>query len=165
MTEHQQLGLALPRKLLFVPARREHIALLVLDLRDDDAAECEAVGLLAEDWIGSSLDGSIEAWTALEDGYPIAMWGLTTPDLLGFKACPWMLTGRGVERWKRTLMRESAAFIARVSLLYPYLSNRVDARYSRALRWVRWLGFDINKPEPYGPRGALFCHVEKGHMP
>ena len=36
------------------------------------------------------------------------------------------------------------------------LINYTDARYTKALRWLRWLGFHMHEAVPYGVNGELF---------
>jgi hypothetical protein len=36
------------------------------------------------------------------------------------------------------------------------LENFIDARYEAAVRWAKWLGFDVGAPVPYGPAGMPF---------
>jgi hypothetical protein len=34
--------------------------------------------------------------------------------------------------------------------------NYVDARNVRAVKWFKWLGFEVSEPEPFGLNGELF---------
>lgn len=147
----------------FVPAREHHMPLLASALRPADKAECEALGHTVGEVLADSLAISVEAWTALEDGAPIAMWGLTAPSFLGRVATPWLLTGEGVERHKKVFLRETRWWVhERALLMFPHLLNVVDARYTRALRWLKWLGFTVHEPAPFGVLGRPFCIVELG---
>ena len=44
---------------------------------------------------------------------------------------------------------------------FPYMFNYVDVRHKEAIRWLKWLGFTLNEPTPYGPFGLPF---HKFHM-
>ncbi len=44
---------------------------------------------------------------------------------------------------------------------YPYLENDVDAKYTKCLQWLHWLGFIIEEPRQLGIHNELFCHFYK----
>ena len=49
--------------------------------------------------------------------------------------------------------------VARWLTLFEVLQNVVDARYGAALRWMRWLGFEIGPP--FAMAHGLFRRVSK----
>jgi len=39
---------------------------------------------------------------------------------------------------------------------YSHLENWVDARNTKAINWLRWLGFTVHDPVPFGVAGLPF---------
>lgn len=146
----------------FEPARDAHVAPFLARIRPEDRLECERLGYTAEAMVRRSLDRSVEKWAAVDGAEPIAMWGITAASIAGELGCPWLLTTPGVDRHRRTFLRETRWWVEHRALeMYPRLVNLVDADYAKALRWLRWLGFTIGDPVPVPPNGHLFCRVER----
>lgn len=147
----------------FIPAKIEHVSGLAAVLREADRNECEALGQTPRRVLRNAVQTSIEAWTAVEDEWPIAMWGLSpVGSMLSGVGCAWLLTGQAVDLHRKLFLRETKAWIEdRALQTFPRLVNMVDARHVAALRWLRWLGFVVNDPVPYGRLGMPFCLVEK----
>ena len=143
---------------IYVPATIAHAEAMIGRLRSGDAAEVEAFGLSQRDALLESVNVSLFALAALEDGVPIALFGVAADDMMGSTGRPWMLTTAEVERHKKQFLRDSRHWIENVQVMYPSLENWVDARYERAIRWLRWLGFTIHPAASYGLLGADFHH-------
>lgn len=127
-----------------VPATVEHAQYVGEHLRADDLAEVLQFGAQPVPALIDSITGSVEAWTALDDGTPITCWGVAPwTTLVGGVGCPWLLSTQGVERHKRRFMEESRAGVVKMHALFPKLETLVDARYTRAIRWLEWLGFAV----------------------
>lgn len=109
-------------------------------LRPGDLAECEAMGLAPDDALEASLMASNEAWVALEDGKPVAMWGYGVSGLLA-DAEVWLLTSPGVERHKKLFLQMNQQFIAEIMARFGGAVAYVHAEYGRAVKWLAWLGF------------------------
>jgi hypothetical protein len=58
--------------------------------------------------------------------------------------------------------RETIHLLRRV---YGPLENWVDARNRLAIRWLRWCGFEIEAPAPYGPHELPFCRFSMKEIP
>lgn len=147
-----------------LPATVDHAELLAATMREEDRAEVEAAhGVKPLEALLVSLRTSSEAWTLLRGGEVLAMGGvapvgdtLLTRDVRGQV---WLLSGTGVERNRKAFLRATRELLGKLLEEYPELVNAVDARYDRALRWVKWLGFEVGDPQPLGKEGALFCPV------
>lgn len=138
-----------------VPATIEHAERIVL--RPGDARELKALGITMPEAFMFSTARPIWAETYLIDGEVAAMVGLSARlSLLGDRGEPWLLTGLPVDRHPKTFLRETRAGVARMRAQFPVLANWVHAEYRQAIRWLRWLGFDIGPPQPLPPYGALF---------
>lgn len=78
----------------------------------------------------------------------------------------WALTGNLVNKYPKEFARVTRAIVHGLSRKYPVLQNMVDARYSAALRWVRWLGFKVYPAVPFGVEGLPFHPIilESDHV-
>lgn len=112
-------------------------------MRPGDAEEMRAQGFSPTEALMESLETSTSAWAALEDGLPIAMWGVSAEHVLAPGAVVWCLTGEGVNRNKKAFLRGSRAFVEYLRSTYYDAWNIVDSRYIEAIRWVTWLGFTV----------------------
>lgn len=146
----------------FAPATRAHAEALARTMCREDVEEVLAGG--APSALASlelSLAVSELAVTMLLDGQVAAMFGvqpLEGKTLLGelTRGIVWALTAEVTRRHPRAYMEHSKA-VVKVLLDYcPDLRNLIDARHTRALRWARWMGFELGEPIPFGPQGLLF---------
>lgn len=144
-----------------VPATIEHARAIVL--RPGDARELAALGQTTAEAFAFSTARPIWAETYLIDGEVAAMVGLSVHlSLLGDRGEPWLLTGLPVDRHPKLFLRETRAGVARMREQFPVLANWVHAEYHQAIRWLRWLGFDIGPPRPLPPHGELFSRFAIG---
>lgn len=144
-----------------VPARADHAEQLAPLMRDADVAEIYASGgvspLIA---LLSSLASSEVAYALLFDKEVAAMFGvvpaggtLLTPTDSGVA---WALTGRAVAKHPKAYLRASRSVLPALLKVRPLLFNIVDARYTGALRWAEWLGFDVRDALLLGPYAMPF---------
>jgi len=135
-------------------------------LRPEDRAEVLAL-LGPVDPVEGPADGLLqglasarEAWTARDDaGRIICMAGVSPLSLIGSTGVPWLLGSDLVTVHRRAFMVESRRLVAHWLTLYDELRNVVDARYVVAIRWLRWLGFEIGPP--FAQAHGLFRRVSK----
>lgn len=147
-----------------VPATADHASRLVL--REGDAAELAALGIGQEDGLRAALARAVWAETYLIGGEPAAIVGLGRSALVGGHGVPWLLTGPAVERHRKLFLRESRRQVARMLAEVRPLVNWVHADYRRAVRWLEWLGFELDPPSQlaFGPTGgAPFRRFRLGH--
>lgn len=146
-----------------VEARLEHVPWVAAHIRAADAEECRAAGnadvtVALEDGIRRSA----LAWTSFVDGNPTTIGGVVPYTLLGRQGLPWMLATEDLERVPRHVLREGRRYVEAMRAAYPILINWVDVRNTRAIRWLRSLGFRIHEPEPYGPERLPFHRFTMG---
>lgn len=138
-------------ELSFESATELHAIALAPDLRPEDLAEVLACGRHgALDALVYSVQLSTACWAAVADGEVAAMFGLCPGDEV------WFLTGHGFRRHRRAFIRAAPFVLAELLARSGRLGNWIDARYSAAVRWAKWLGFEVAPAVPYGPTGALF---------
>lgn len=152
-------GLREGEGITLLPATMEHAQRLVL--RDGDAAELAALGISQEDGLRAALARAVWAETYLIDSAPAAIVGLGRSALVGGHGVPWLLTGPAVERHRKIFLRESRRQVARMLAEVRPLVNWVHADYGRAVRWLEWLGFELDPPRPLN--GAPFRRFRLGH--
>jgi len=145
-----------------VNATWEHIEPIASNMREADVIEV---------WLSShrtphqamkeAFEVSVKAWTIMEDGVPIGMFGVSSVSVLGTTGIPWLLGTDGMLKIKRQFVRESAKYLRASHKLYPRLANFVHANNAESLRWLMWLGFDFSGPVKAGPDGAEFYKFER----
>lgn len=144
-----------------VEAMPEHVPLIVRDVRQADVDEMMAAAEITPEfamWKGLAL--STHAWTGFIDQEPVCMFGVSPRSLLSGRGFVWMIGTNGLDRHAREFLLGSRTEVARMRSLYNLLENHVDARNTKAIRWLRWLGFEIGPARRYGPHGALFHYFK-----
>lgn len=140
----------------------EHIA---RHLRDQDLAElmavhgpdldvlrCLRVSVAASQY----CQVAVTAW-----GEPVALFGLAPVSLLTSQACPWMLGTDGMHQFGRELVVLGGRYVQVWGRQYRCLFNFVDTRNTRAIRWLRRMGFEIQPAVPHGAMGLPFHRFER----
>lgn len=121
--------------------------LLNLKLREADTLELQAsLGVTGPLAIAECLIHSERTWVGIDDGDIICVFGLgaVPPDV----GIPWMLGTEGIDKVALTFLKESREIVKLMLDYYPYLTNLVDARHTKAIRWLKWLGFSFDS-EPW----------------
>ena len=149
-------------------ATAEDIVCLGPRLRVADVEEIRAASGLAQlEALRRSFDFSTHVWAVRAvagetpsdrkiAGRTIAMWGVGPLSLVDGRGCPWLLAADAFEACGRDIVRLSRPLLASMRDNYPHLENRVDARHTRAVRWLSWLGFTIDAAAPWGVEGRPF---------
>ena len=107
-----------------------------------------------------SIDMPGEHYTALQDGQPIAMFGVSQDYEDPRVAVPWLLGTDQLTSTSMALLRYSRRYVDEAKERYQQLYNYVDVDNTASVKWLGWLGFDIYVAEPVGPFGALFHYFE-----
>jgi hypothetical protein len=110
-----------------------------------DRLECGAMGCSPKQGLRASFFASSEAWTALVDGRPNAMFGLVVMSAIGGEALPWMLGTDEIYRHPREMIRWGVPILRRWADSSPHLSGLVSADNARAIRLLRKWGFAIGE--------------------
>jgi hypothetical protein len=141
-------------------ATLEHALALARVMRAADKAEARALDLQPLEALLEALDKSEVAFAVSFNGELAALFGVA-PFEPHTQAPPstavvWMLSGEAVDRYPKAFARASRAVMPKLLEHYELLVNVIDARYTRALRWARWLGFDVREARPFGPHAMPF---------
>ena len=135
--------------------RAQPAHLQAMEIRPEDKAEFWAAAMV--DPKDSLMPGLGNAWSCLVDGEPVAVFGVTPPAMLGGAAIPWLVGS--VHLNPRLLLRPAREVLDGWD--FEHLENWVDARNTKAVRWLRWLGFTIHPAGPYGVMGLPFHRFER----
>lgn len=123
---------------------------LIDDLHPDDAAELAAAGATLQHHEGVSYHA------LRNDGRLVALFGLQPHPVLPGAGIPWMLCTRHLEAVPRRRMAAvSVSVVHQWRQQCRLLQNMVHRRNERAMRFVQWLGFTIDR-RPFGPGGEFF---------
>lgn len=139
-----------------VKATFDHIPLLLPHVRQEDIVELAAVGETPESCLKTGLEVSEYAFSVFFNGEIVCIFGVGTASLLGGEGVPWMVGSDRLNRCVPGFLRRSRAAVRILQDRYLLLENWVDARNERAIRWLRWLGFEIHDAAPRGNNGELF---------
>lgn len=135
-------------------------------MRDADVFEVRASGNYEpEQALLASMRYSERSWTLRIDDEIAAMWGIAPHPWSSFLApagIPWLLTSDVVDREWLVFARLCKPVVAEVMKKYHLLENQIHAQHTVALRWARWVGFEVESPRPFGPFNELFCRIHIG---
>ena len=140
-----------------VSTKYEHVHELAANMRPEDIAECWAAQHLEPfEAIRMSCAYTDHPKTGLVDGKVICIWGVGKSTRLSEVGIPWMLTSHLVDSHIVPFLRGSKRALVEMKKEASSFRNMVDARNTRAIIWLNWLGFKIEAPEHYGPDNMLF---------
>ena len=133
------------------------IAVLVRNMRKHDVQEVNAATRMGvRTAVETSVSLSTYAKTGLVNDELVCMWGVCPISLLSSSGSPWMLGTDLIEKKQRIFLRRSKPWIEDIRKDYKQLENHVDERNTLSVKWLKWLGFEMNKAAPYGVNGELF---------
>jgi len=142
------------------PSVASDAVMLSVNLRPDDLAEVLATsGRLPVQVLVEGVRDSTECWTVTLDGHVMCMWGVVESGdtvLAGRSGCAWMLTSPLVETHAKDFWRACKAILPGVLDDWVTLTNWIDVRHEKAIRWATRLGFRLQEPEPFGVQGLPF---------
>jgi len=139
---------------------QEDIDYLCNNLRPEDRKEVIASHGSTKKALQIGLDLSDECWTFLvEDTNEIAgIYGVAKQ--CDTVACVWLLTTPAVKKIWITFLRESKRLTKEMNKKYTILTNSVDAEYTTAIKWLKFLGFTfINKHNNWGKTFLEFVRI------
>ncbi len=102
------------------------------------------------------VEDSFMAWTAVADGQPFLLFGVAAPSSLSTTGVPWALGTDTTNRVGIAVVRQSRHYVKEMKRHFYRLENHTDDRHKVAHRWLRWCGFTIEEPEPWGVMGLPF---------
>lgn len=149
-------------KFQIVKPEEFHIIHIAEKMRLDDQREVWAMAhMTPEEALRASIKSKGEKHTVLADGEPIAMFGVGLPSMMSGRGVPWLLAREGFEKYFKSIGRYSRRYIDYALDVYDSLENYIDIRNTTSIRWLRWLGFNFDQPEVFGPDKRLFMRFWK----
>jgi hypothetical protein len=147
-------------KLWIAEARGTHIPAIAANARQADRDEMEAfAGLSVKEALEVSLANSTRAWTVFVGDEAACMCGVTPMPLRVGR--PWMIGTNVIDKYQLPLLRACRPVVQEMRQGFTLLENFVDARNTRALRWLKWLGFEVDVfAVPAGVSGMPFYRFE-----
>lgn len=127
----------------FVPASRAHVGRLARRMRAIDQLECRAKGRDPAHALRYSLASSQFAVTAMLDGSPHAMFGVTPYSLSDSVGRPWFLGSDEVFRHGRLMLEHGNRVVSLMHGSFRRLENVIATRNARGIRLLRRWGFEI----------------------
>ena len=145
-------------KIKIVKATREHAFLIGSNLRQADIDELKQFDdtnpLKA---VIDSFEGSQICKVVLIDDVPSIILGVGEAEFQGCDyGIPWMLATDRIEKIKRAFVKGSAKELQAFEALHPKLFNYVHCENALAIRWLEWLGFNVDKSRMHGNFGNLY---------
>ena len=121
------------------------------NMRLDDKLETWAsCRMLPLDVVRLSVAGSSLSKVGRVDGKPVVVFGVGSPGLLSAKGVPWMLAIEGFEKYAIAFLRRCRKGVREMAQDYEVLENWVDDRNTTSIKWLKWMGFKMDDPVPYG---------------
>lgn len=129
----------------------EHLEIVASKMRADDVREIWAAGKRTPlSSLKMSYSLSTYRKTIMLDGDPIGLFGVVPKTALGGGGTVWMLGTEGITKISRKFLRGCRVYVPDMLSGFNHLENYVDARNTVSIQWLKWLGFAIMDPEPYG---------------
>lgn len=112
-------------------------------MRDADKRECGAFGHSPAEALTGALRSSLWALTAMFDGEPLAMLGVTPRNMMEGSGVPWMLGTERIYDSGRELVRYVPAILGEMFDSFTVLENYVSVDNERAVSFLRHFDFEI----------------------
>ena len=146
-----------------LPATQQHIEEILPFVRKADIDEFAAInGWDARRVLESGLRTSTFACTGMAEGKVVTIFGVAPGSMIGGTGIPWLVATDDLVKYQFAFLRRCRNGVNAMLSVYPYLENYVDERNHIAKTWLRWLGFTLDKPAPYGIDGKKFHHFWMG---
>ena len=147
-----------------VRAELVHCQVIADNIREPDRDELWAIGYLSPfNALMRSWAVSDKSWTALFDGMPACMFGVSMGSAITDTGRPWLIGSRLIDRYPLSFLKGCKPHMDEVRKQYMYLENYVDVRNIRAIKWLKWMGFSVSdRPEPYGVMQLPFYYFGMG---
>jgi hypothetical protein len=150
-----------------VPCQIEHVYALARTMRDADRREIENLGFGVKKALYRAFRNSVMCKAALIHGEVAAVWGLAVAlrenvSPLSDLGVPWLHTSALVEQVPFSFVRVGKRELAAMRQLRPKLESFVAADYKEAIKFLKILGFTVDKAEPLGLNGSLYCRFHMG---
>ena len=128
-----------------VPARVKDIGPVATRAREIDRVECEASGMTPKTAMRYGMRHGV-AFSVLDDGVPVAMFGAVPRSLLTGSASVWLIATDAALDHPREWLSLGRLWAAAILAEYPHAQNRVHKDNRAAIRWLERIGFTVDPP-------------------
>ncbi len=135
-----------------VPATYDHAVYIADHVRPADADELWASCMMTPlEAMKFGMERGDKSYTGFHHGVPVCMWGVSLQSFIGMVGVPWMVATSHLDNGAAIpFLRLSKAMLLELSDGYDILQNYVDCRNTRAIRWLKYMGFSMQEPQEYG---------------
>ena len=127
--------------------RLEDIFYVSKNMRQADKIEVKLIGGLSPyASLLHSYNGSIKKWTVLEDGIPIACFGVGAKNLVIGEGIVWFLGTDRVEKKARVFALMAMNYIHKMYRYCSVLYNITHSKNKKAITLLKYLGFSFDPP-------------------
>ena len=152
----------IPFNIQVVPAEMFHAEQMAPNMRKADALEIWAWSRREPaEALTLAINSSSKCWAVIYDGEVAAMFGVVPGTIVDRTGTPWMLDTELLEKFQFTFLRHCASYVADMAEGFDRLVNYVHGQNDASIRWLRWLGFDLEAAKPGGYSQELFHRFEK----
>ncbi len=142
------------------PTTAPHVADLLADVRKEDAAEAwGAMHWTPYDALRSCIDHTKHVFSGMVDDTPLCIFGIAPRSMISPIGVPWMMSSNALATHSVAWIRHNREVFTAFSAGWDRLENYVDSRYTKAVRWAGWLGFEVEDARPYGRDDVLFHKI------
>lgn len=135
----------------FSPATEADVYELVSDILPADETEIRALGFTPTEALLRSVNESLECVAVRKGGRLASIAGVVQPTPLSNEYYPWMISTSMILSHPKEVVRYSRLIYSRWTGMFPVLTNYVDARHERAIKWLTWLGATMELDPAHGP--------------
>lgn len=147
-------------------AEMAHVDHLAAHMREADRQEVWDFAMLTPgNALVQSLAISDLAATGMIDGVPVCMFGVARAGLLSSVGKPWLLGTDELVKHQMILLRHCKPVLSKMRALFPVMENYVSIDNATSIKWLSWLGFEFEEPQPMGPFHKPFVKFRMGGLP
>lgn len=145
-----------------VPYEKAHGDYIAAHMREIDRREIYYMATLdPQRAINVTAAHAVAAWAVLLDGVPALIFGINRRSRTSLIGVPWLLATDALDEHPLALAKASKEYVARFFRAFDRMENHVLASNVKTLRWLRWLGFDMEEARPFGAFGQPFVRFGK----
>jgi hypothetical protein len=135
-----------------VEATPDHIEAILEMVRPEDREELWASTMhTPRQAIEAGVRNSDKTMVGLADGVPVCIWGVVNDSIIGPIGSPWLVATTALDKYARQFVRHCKAEAVKIFDGYAVLENHVHAKNTKAIQWLKWLGFSVSEDsEEYG---------------
>jgi len=138
-----------------VPASLAHVGPIASRMREIDRLECRAFGRSPKEGLRYSLRTSVDAMTSISpEGMPLAMFGVSSVNLLSGIGSPWFLGRDEVFEYPRDLLVYGRMMVGRWLETFEWLENVISIGNDRAIRLLKKWGASVETDGPTVTHGG-----------